>query len=116
MRSGKDAVIFGDGSATRDFCSVRNVVLANLLAATTTALEAPGRVFNIACGAKTTLGELLETIHKLFAQGDDLPVRRDPPRPGDILHSTASIEQAERVLEYAAHISLEEGLKAMAAE
>ena len=116
VRNGKAVVLYGDGSATRDFCFVRNVVLANLLAATTTALEAPGRVFNIACGAKTTLGELLETIRRLFAHGDNIPVRRDPPRPGDILHSTASIEQAERVLEYAARISLEEGLKAMAAE
>ena len=114
VRSGRAAVIFGDGTATRDFCSVRNVVLANLLAAAAESPEAPGHVFNIACGERTTLGELLEKIRAVFAQGADVPVRREPPRPGDIPHSLASVERAERVLGYRPRVSLEEGLREMA--
>lgn len=115
LKNGRPVVAYGDGTATRDFCSVRNVVLANLLAATTTAPEAPGRAFNIACGVRTTLGQLIEKICGIFARGAEVSVLYEPPRPGDILHSLASIEQAENVLGYACRISLEEGLKEMAA-
>ncbi len=114
VQNGKTVTVYGDGGATRDFCSVRNVVLANLLAATTASPEAPGRVFNIACGAKTTLGELLDKLRRIFSRGADIPERHEPTRPGDILHSLASIERAEKVLGYVPRISLEEGLREMA--
>ena len=116
VQTGKAVVLYGDGSATRDFCSVRNVVLANLLAATTDSPEAPGHVFNIACGAKTTLGELLDKIRRIFSRGADIPVRHEPTRPGDIPHSLASVERAETVLGYVPRVSLEEGLWEMSAD
>ena len=52
----------------------------------------------------------------IFAQGADIPVRREPPRPGDIPHSLASVERAERVLGYRPRVSLEEGLREMAGD
>ena len=56
VRCGKVPVIYGDGSATRDFCAVQNIVKANILAAF--CAEAAGKVFNIGCGVSTTLNEL----------------------------------------------------------
>lgn len=109
--NGRSVEIYGDGGASRDFCSIRNVVLANLLAAT--AAEAPGHVFNIACGVRTTLGELLEMICAVFAAGRSVSVLHRPPRPGDVLHSLASIERAEKILGYVPRLTLEEGLREM---
>lgn len=113
-RKGDPVTVYGDGSATRDFCSVRNVVLANLQVATTNDPGISGSVFNIACGVRTSLRELLERICVLFAPGRDVPVRYGAPRPGDIAHSLASIDRAEAVLGYVPRISLEEGLREMA--
>ena len=114
VRSGTPPILYGDGSATRDFCSVRNVVLANLLAATGESQGLPGSVLNIACGERTSLRELLGLIGKVFAQGRDVHPKEEPPRLGDIPHSVASIERAQRALGYRPLVSLEEGLRAMA--
>ncbi|NLL35982.1 MAG: SDR family oxidoreductase [Fretibacterium sp.] len=111
LRQGASPVIFGDGETSRDFCSVRNTVLANIRAVAVP--EAAGRVFNIACGLKTTLNELFEKICAIFAPGQKLSPVYEPFRPGDIVHSLASIQKAQKLLGYRAHISLEEGLREM---
>jgi UDP-N-acetylglucosamine 4-epimerase len=108
-------VVFGDGSASRDFCFVDNVVQANLLAACATAPEAAGGVFNIAYGQRTTLLQLFSAIRQRVAA--IRPVAPDqrspefaPPRPGDIPHSLADIQLARDVLGYQPMYDLGHGL------
>lgn len=109
LKAGKIPVIYGDGSAVRDFCSVPNVVLANILAAFEP--EASGKVFNIGCGVSTSLNELLGKIYAVFAPEEEIRAIYDKPRAGDILLSSASIEQAQKILKFEPVVFLEEGLK-----
>lgn len=109
IKSGKLPVIYGDGTATRDFCAVQNIVYANLLAAL--APEAGGKVFNIGCGQKTNLNDLLKEIYEVFAPDKEIKFKRESPREGDILHSMASIELAQKILKYNPVLHLKEGLK-----
>jgi UDP-glucose 4-epimerase len=105
--SGRRPVVFGDGTQSRDFTYIDNVVDANLRAATST--KAPGEAINIACGDRFSLLDLLAQL------GAILGVKPDPefqaPRVGDVLHSQASIEKAKRILEFAPRIGFEEGLR-----
>src|SRR4051794_34605041 len=66
MMSGSAVFINGDGSTSRDFCYVDNVVQANILAATTEADDAANQVYNVAIGDKTTLNELYDLIQELL--------------------------------------------------
>jgi len=109
VKSEKVPVIYGDGTATRDFCAVQNVVNANLLAALTP--EAAGEVFNIGCGVSTRLNELLKIIYEVFAPGLEIKFKREAPRDGDILHSSASIEKAKKILKFNPVLYLKEGLE-----
>jgi len=84
-------VIYGDGTQSRDFTYIENVVQANLLACK--ASDAPGHVFNIACGERITLNELAAELKEL-TNGKVNPVHGDP-RPGDIKHSLADISGAK---------------------
>lgn len=108
VRAGKIPVIYGTGEQSRDFCAVANVVKANILAATTAGIS--GQVFNVGCGVRTSLNELLGKIYAIFAPGREAECVYEAPRDGDILHSSASIELAERVLNFTPSTSLEEGL------
>lgn len=109
VKEGRTPVIYGDGMQTRDFCHVKNVVMANILSALCS--EASGRVFNIGCGERTSLNELLEKIYSVFAPGHEVKAVYEKAREGDILHSSASIELARKVLRYEPAIYLEEGLR-----
>ena len=100
-------VVFGDGQQTRDFTFVDNAVHANLLAC-----EAPnlaGKVFNIGCGGRVSLNEVLATLRKIT--GKALDAKYDPPREGDIRDSQADISQARPYLGYAPQVGFEEGLR-----
>jgi len=104
---GESPVIYGDGSQSRDFCFIDNVIEANLKAA-----DAPGvsgEVFNVACGEATTLLEVVAAVGKQL--GKSLVARHEPPRAGDIKHSLADIEKAKKLLGYTASVSFAEGLK-----
>jgi UDP-glucose 4-epimerase len=103
---GKGIAIFGDGKQTRDFVYVGNVAQANVLAAT--AKDAPGRVYNVACGKETTLLELAE--HLARAAGQRPSIELLAPRAGDIKSSLADISLAKADLGYAPEVGLEEGL------
>ena len=109
VQSGRIPVIFGDGTQTRDFCAVQNVVQANILAALNP--EVSGQVFNIGCGVSTSLNELLRKIYSVFAPDSEVLCVHEAPRDGDILHSSASIKLAEDMLHFKPLIYLEEGLK-----
>jgi UDP-N-acetylglucosamine 4-epimerase len=106
--------INGDGSTSRDFCYVANVVQANLLSATTKHPEAVGQVFNVALNARTTLNELFELIRqKLSSDFPHLANYRatyHPFRPGDIQHSQADISKAQALLGYEPTHTISAGL------
>jgi UDP-glucose 4-epimerase len=107
MLEGRPPTIHGDGQQSRDFTFVDDVVQANLLAA-----EAPGvagKVYNIACGRRTSLLELVTRINALLGTQIE-PVHTDP-RPGDVRHSQADITAAQADLGYCPRVDMEEGLR-----
>lgn len=102
--SGKPPVIFGDGSQTRDFVSVKDVVKANILAAESEEIG----VFNIGSGSSVTIAELAGMIVTLL--GKNLRPLHEAPREGDIKDSVADITKA-RAIGYEPGYSLEDGLE-----
>jgi nucleoside-diphosphate-sugar epimerase len=103
----KRPMVYGDGTQSRDFTYIENVVQANLLA-----LEAAGvagEAFNIACGESIDL----KTVLQLLAEFSGQPVEPEyqAPRAGDIKHSLADISKAERMLGYRPAIPFREGLR-----
>jgi UDP-N-acetylglucosamine 4-epimerase len=118
LLDGKRPLLYGDGSATRDFCHVGNVCTAILKAASLS--RRPHAVFNVATGASMRLDELYATICRaLQAKGAGLTfpaLERLAPRAGDILHSVGDPFKASRELDFRATIGLEDGLQMMLAE
>lgn len=115
MKQEQPAIINGDGSYTRDFCYIDNVVQANLLAATTKT-DIHKNIFNIAYGQQTTLLQLEAAIRKAIESscpGISIPKTEHRDfRQGDIAHSVANISKAQSLLGYEAQMDLETGLKA----
>jgi nucleoside-diphosphate-sugar epimerase len=105
--AGRATVIFGDGTQSRDFCYVDNVVQANLLAAEVAG--ARGQVMNIACGQAVDLNRVIALIGE--AVGTEVEARHENARVGDIKHSLADIGRAQRVLGYRVDVPFEEGLR-----
>ncbi len=111
---GEACQIHGDGSNTRDFCPVANVVQANLLAATVPAARLQSGVYNIGLGRGTDLRRLHEILASLTREhlpaGRPRAAKHGRARPGDILHSVAEIGRARAELGYAPAATLEQGL------
>ncbi len=105
---GERPTIFGDGGQSRDFIHVDDVVRANLAAAGSAA--AAGEALNVACGVGTTVNALLAAVNEVL--GTKAEARYAPPRPGDILHSTADIGKARRLTGFAPGLTFLEGLRA----
>jgi nucleoside-diphosphate-sugar epimerase len=99
--------IFGDGSQTRDFSHVENIIEANRLACEAPK-EALGQSFNIACGGRISLLDLVATVNKIL--GKNVKPKLDPPRRGDILHSQADIAKAEKLLGWKPVVNFPEGI------
>jgi len=106
---GKSPVINGDGSFSRDFTYIDNVVQANMLALTTTNTHCFGEVFNIGAGGQISILDLVNNIKKEFNCVIE-PVFTEN-RPGDIPHSNADISKAKKMLGYEPKISFEAGIK-----
>jgi UDP-glucose 4-epimerase len=107
MMAGKSPVIYGDGLQSRDFTYVADIVQANFLAAKAPGVS--GKVFNIACGRRSSLLELVEKINSLL--GTKIKPVHEPARPGDVKHSQADITRAQAELGYAPKVEIEEGLR-----
>lgn len=101
--------INGDGSNSRDFTYVDNAVQANVLALFTEDPMALDQVYNIACGEQTSLNQLWAHIKSMTGCSAD-PFY-GPPRQGDIPHSLADIQKANKLLGYQPKVSVMEGLK-----
>jgi len=107
-------VINGDGSYSRDFTYIDNVVQANHLAALAQDNSAVNQVYNVAHGERTNLNELFELVKKLIGNFDrevlDIKPVYGSNRAGDIPHSLASIEKAKRLLGYKPTHTVSEGM------
>ena len=99
--------IHGDGSTSRDFTFIENVVSANLLACVAPSAAA-GRVMNVACGERITLNELAAVVRDKVGRGK--PPRHGPERPGDVAHSLADISLAESLIGYVPKVRFAEGI------
>jgi nucleoside-diphosphate-sugar epimerase len=100
-------VIYGDGEQSRDFTFVSNIVDANLRAASADC--PPGTVMNIACGQTMSLNTLVKHLGGIL--NTNIKPRYEQARPGDVLHSLASIETAQKMLGYVPRVAMAEGLQ-----
>jgi len=111
-------VINGDGSYSRDFTYVDNVIQANQCAALADGAEAINTVYNVACGERTTLNELFEILREHLARFDvkiaGVEATYGTPREGDIPHSLADIGKAKSLLGYDPQFSFSDGIQAAA--
>lgn len=107
MKEGKRPVIYGDGTQSRDFTFVSNNVEANILACTAPGIA--GEVFNIACGERYTLNDLVDSLNSLL--GTSIAPEYDDERPGDVRHSLADIDKARRMIGFTVNTKFVEGLK-----
>lgn len=110
MLTGNVPTIYGSGSQSRDFTSIRNVVSANLLACTAPSRNASGESFNIGTGKSQTLNTLYAALAGLLHF--PAPAKYLPPRRGDIEHSQANITKARVALGYVPVESFHDGLRA----
>tara|TARA_B100000029_G_scaffold273909_1_gene268672 strand:+ start:576 stop:1616 length:1041 start_codon:yes stop_codon:yes gene_type:complete len=115
MHKGKAIYINGDGKTSRDFCYIKNVIQANLLASTCKKTISTNQVYNIAVGEKTSLNRLFKLIQKEFLISDSrfkkvTPFYRDF-REGDIMHSLADISKARKHFNYQPSYKIAEGIQ-----
>ncbi|MDC6352781.1 SDR family oxidoreductase [Zeaxanthinibacter sp. PT1] len=107
--------INGDGSYSRDFTYIDNVVEANIKALIANKPEAVNTVYNVAYGERTDLNELVSLLKEYLSAYDgdikDVEVIYGPERPGDVPHSLASIDKAKSNLGYDPQYNMREGLK-----
>jgi len=105
----KPVTIYGDGTQSRDFCFIENTVEANLGAGSAPAADVSGRVMNVACGAATSLNDVVHLLGDLT--GKPIEINYAPGRTGDVKHSLADITEARTRLGYRAAVSFHEGLR-----
>lgn len=107
-------VINGDGEYSRDFTYIDNVIQMNLLALTSENPEATNQVYNTAFGQRATLNDLVISLKNYLGEYDpkikEVRIIYGPNRIGDIPHSMASIEKAQKLLNYQPQFSLQNGL------
>ena len=115
MMKHESPVINGDGSYSRDFTYIDNVIQANQLALLATNPEAVNQVYNVAFGERTTLTELFFYLRENLAIFDSeigkIEPQYGPNRAGDIPHSLACIDKARTLLGYMPQYSVKAGLK-----
>lgn len=115
LMKGEAPVIYGDGSQSRDFTYIDNVVSANILAATSKNKEATNNVFNVACGNRTNLNELCSILNELLSKNKkDFRIvnpEHSTIRKGDIKDSLANIEKARNILGYNPDCDVKKGLE-----
>ncbi|PWH86399.1 SDR family oxidoreductase [Brumimicrobium oceani] len=107
--------INGDGTYSRDFTYIDNVLQMNLLAITTENKEALNQVYNTAVGDRTTLVQLVNLLKKHLTKFDSeidkVEIVHGPNRKGDIPHSLASVEKAKKLMGYAPTHVIEDGIE-----
>ncbi len=108
-------VINGDGSYSRDFTYIDNVLQMNMLAITTTNEAALNTVYNVAFGDRTTLLELTTLLKEHLSTFDEsiktIEIEHRENRVGDIPHSLASVDKAKKLLNYNPKYNINDGIK-----
>jgi UDP-glucose 4-epimerase len=106
---GQPLQVHGHGTQSRDFTYIDNVVAANLLAAGADAAAVSGKSYNVGCGSRTSLLEIIALLERWLAR----PLRRKhlPVRAGDVPHTLADIAAAKRDLGYQPLVEFEAGLR-----
>ena len=108
-------ILNGDGTYSRDFTYIDNVLQMNLLAITTENKDALNQVYNTAVGDRTTLLELTELLKKHLANFDveisKVEIKHGPNRKGDIPHSLAAVDKAKELMGYEPTHRIEDGIK-----
>jgi UDP-glucose 4-epimerase len=105
-RGGGPLTVEGDGTQTRDFVQVSDVVRANLLAATT---DQTGQAYNVGTGQETSILELAEAVQS--AAAEEVDIEHVDPRPSDIQQSRADLSRVRDELGYEPTVELEEGIR-----
>ena len=108
-RQGKPLQVHGDGTQSRDFTYIDNVVSANLLAAAAPAPAVSGKSYNVGCGSRTSLLEIIASLERLL--GRPLQTKHLPTRVGDVPHTLADISAAKRDMGYEPLVDFGEGLR-----
>ncbi len=107
--------INGDGSYSRDFTYIDNVIEMNFRAICSTNKEAVNTVYNVAYGERTDLKQLVGLLKEYLSEYDakiaEVKVKYGPNRQGDVPHSLASIDKAKTFLGYNPQFNIERGLK-----
>lgn len=109
MLSHSSPFLNGNGEQTRDFTFVENAVQANVKGLFIEDEDAVNQVYNIACGERVSLKQLVEELKKLTKV--DVSTKYRNPREGDIQDSLANISKARNLLGYDPHYNMSEGLK-----
>lgn len=109
MLKDESPTIYGDGTQSRDFTFVENVIQANLLAVKTQNREAIAKTCNIACGNKYSLNEMVDALNELM--GKKIKPKYAEGRKGDVKHSLADISLAGKLIGYKPKVSFKEGLR-----
>ena len=104
--SGKKITVYGDGSQTRDFTYVGDIVEATILAAEA---DVKGEVVNVGGGSRVALKDVLKILQDII--GDDVKVRYLDAQKGDVKHTYADISKAKKLLGYTPKVKLREGLE-----
>lgn len=110
LAKGESPIIYGDGSNSRDFTYIDNVISANMLAMTTKN-DVSAKAFNIACGSTFTLIELFNELKKNIDGSSVITPSFASPRAGDIPHSHADISKAKELLSYEVLVSFADGIR-----
>lgn len=115
LMNGKSPIINGDGTFSRDFTYIDNVVQANMLSLVADNPMAINTVYNVAFGDRNTLNELVSYLKEYLSEFDssikNIDIVYGPKRVGDIPHSHASVKKAKELLNYDPKFSLQKGLK-----
>jgi UDP-glucose 4-epimerase len=106
MLKGERPIVYGDGEQTRDFCSIDNVVAANVLAIESDKLK--GQVVNIGCGRAVSVNQIVRSVNAALATR--IEAERQAPRAGEVRHSLANIAAARELLGYEPAVQFVEGL------
>src|SRR4029453_3483610 len=107
LLAGKSPIVYGDGEQTRDFTFISNVIEANWLAATSP--SAAGEVFNIGCGTRTSLNQLIGELNQIL--GTSIESIHETAPTGHGRHSVADVSKAKQLLDYVPRVSFQDGLQ-----
>jgi UDP-glucose 4-epimerase len=108
LRHDKGPTIYGDGTQTRDFIYVKDVVKANLMVAFNP--KSYGEIFNVATSKRIDITSLAKLILE-YTENEDIEIKYGPKRLGDILHSYADISKIQERIGFEPDYSIEKGLK-----